>query len=393
MSDAPLQLSALIATLIDLAKTSEMSKSVFSRTALRTFKEFHDNYFEDIEKEVKKFRKKFMPDSQKVITFETLGKILKSEFGYDIDDKILGRQKEFKDLRATVIKGKKKRLLLNPKLSSSQKKFIVGKELFYNSTSIKDRAFIYSDQNLETFDQLLNNYKASYFSTALIINRDYLIPDIKEFFALEKFSKKKLTDIIKEYDVSPEMLFQRVANLAPKYLGLNKFFFLRFNSKVDSDYYTLSKEVRLNISRNPGGYQSNEHYCRRWISIKTLEDLKAKLKNSPNYSGFATDAIRSTFHNSNDKFFSISIAKPSRLIENNLTSVTLGFCIDDALKSNVKFWNDPKISDQIVNDTCEMCDIDDCLLRAAPPISLQKQEKVQKINSALQKLADELENI
>jgi len=375
MSDAPLQLSALIATLIDLAKTSEMSKSVFSRTALRTFKEFNDNYFDDIEKEVKKFNKKYLPESPKVITYEMLSEILRNEYGYVIDDKILGRQDEFKELRATVINGKNKQLLLNPKLSQAQKKFIVGKEIFYNRRSIKDRAFIYSDQNLETFDQLLNNYKASYFSTALILNSEHLVADIKEFFSREKFSKKRLTQIIREYDVSPEMLFQRIANLAPKFLGINKFFFLRFNSKSGSDIFTLSKEVRLNISRNPGGYQSNEHYCRRWVSIRTLEELKSKLKESPNYSSFAIDVIRSTFHNSSDRSLSVSIAKPSKLIKDNLTSVTLGFCIDDNLKSNIKFWNDPKIEDQIVNDTCEMCDVEDCLLRAAPPVSLQKKKR------------------
>jgi hypothetical protein len=123
-----------------------------------------------------------------------------------------------------------------------------------------------------------------------------------------------------------------------------------------------------------------------------LEELKTKLKESPNYSAFSIGAIRSTFHNSNDKFLSISIAKPSKLIEDNLTSVTLGFCIDENLKSNIKFWNDPKIQDQTVNDTCEMCDINDCLLRAAPPVSLQKREKIKKINRALQNLSDELEN-
>ncbi|NOX18742.1 MAG: helix-turn-helix domain-containing protein [Chlorobi bacterium] len=392
MSDAPLQLSALIATLIDLAKTSEMSKSVFSRTALRTFKEFHDNYFDDIEKEVKKFCKKYLPDSPKVITYELLSDILRGEYGYEIDDKTLGQKSEFSELRATVFNGKKKRLLLNPKLSPAQKKFVVGKELFYNRMSIKDRAYIYSDQNLETFDQLLNNYKASYFSTALILNKDYLTRDIKDFFSLEKFSRQKLTQIIREYDVSPEMLFQRIANLAPKFLGLNKFFFLRFNSKIGSDVFTLSKEVRLNISRNPGGYQSNEHYCRRWISIRTLEELKSKLKESPKFSGFTMDAIRSTFHNSSDKFLSISIAKPSKLIADNLTSVTLGFCIDENLKSNIGFWNDPKITDQTVNDTCEMCDVHDCLRRAAPPVSLQKREKTKRIINALHDLSAKLED-
>ena len=59
MANAPLKLSALVTTLIDMAKSSELSQNNFSRTALRTYKEFNGNYFPDLEKAVEIFSRKY----------------------------------------------------------------------------------------------------------------------------------------------------------------------------------------------------------------------------------------------------------------------------------------------------------------------------------------------
>ena len=59
MANAPLQLSALVTTLIDMAKSSELSQNNFSRTALRTYKEFNENYFPELENSVEMFSQKF----------------------------------------------------------------------------------------------------------------------------------------------------------------------------------------------------------------------------------------------------------------------------------------------------------------------------------------------
>ncbi len=386
MSDAPTQLSALIATLIDLAKTSEMRQNVFSRTALRTYKELNDNYFDELEKAAENFRSENLNVNKKIVTCDELKSILIKKFNYEIDEKYLGVEKTLSGLRAILKTGERTRLYLNPKLSNAQKKFILGKEIYYQIENIQERAYIHSDRDLDTFDQLLNNFKASYFATALALNKAYLIEDVRSFFSSEKFEKKKLTAMIKEYDVSPEMFFQRIANLATSFLDLPGLFFMRFNTNVDTEIYTLSKEIKLNISHYPGGYQTNEHYCRRWISIRILEEAKTKLRKNENYSGFTVGAIRSEFYNTGEKFLAITIAKPSKLTRGNLTSVTLGFPLDDNVKGKIRFWNDRRISDQIVNDTCESCPIENCTLRAAEPISLRRKEKDKAIKSAIAKL-------
>ena len=55
MSSASMHLSTLVSTIIELAKSSELSENNFSRTALRTYKEINENYFSDLEKSVNEF--------------------------------------------------------------------------------------------------------------------------------------------------------------------------------------------------------------------------------------------------------------------------------------------------------------------------------------------------
>ncbi len=386
MSDAPTQLSALIATLIDLAKTSELRQNIFSRTALRTFKELNDNYFEEIETQAENFRNEFCTVNSKTVDYKKIIQFLKENYNYEIDARQLAENEILSSLRAVLKINENPKLYLNPKLSEAQKKFILGKEIYYVINNIKERAFIHSDRNLETFDELLNNYKASYFATALSINKKYLLEDLSDFFSNKKFEKKQLAKLINEYNVSPEMFFQRIANIATNLMDFPGLFFMRFNTDVNSEIYKLSKEVKLNISHYPGGYQTNEHYCRRWISIRALQKAKEKLRANPNSQAFTIDAVRSQFYETNEKFIAITIAKPSKLSRGKLTSVTLGFPLNDKVKEIIKFWNDSKIKKQVVNDTCESCPIKNCDVRAAKPTTILSKEKERLIKSALDNL-------
>ncbi len=390
MSNTSLQLSALMATFIETAKGSEMIQNNFSRTALRTFKEFNDNYFEDLEKAVEQFAKKNNLKGLPTIEYQQLKPILENKYDYEIDETSLNSYSELSGLRAVVVKGKKNKLLLNQKLSGQRKAFVIGKELAYNFLGIKERSYIYSSLKLNTFDQLLNYFKVSYFSTALIINHNYLIPDIKKLFDSRKFEEDKFLSLLDKYNATPEMFFQRLANLSAKYLGLNKFFFLRFNYVLGANKYDLSKEIRLNTRRNPGGYQSKEHYCRRWISIETLNKLEEVFKKEKDYEGRTAGILHSTFFDSNDEYLCISVAQRSSLIENNLYSVTIGYQIDDLLKQKINFWNDLSVPKKIVNDTCESCTLTDCKDRIAPPTSAERIEKSLRLEKALQQLQESI---
>ncbi len=386
MSDASYQLSALVATVIDMAKSTELSQNNFSRTALRIYKEIHENYFEDIETATLNFINEFNLNINPPINVEVLSNILREKYFYIIDEQRLNDFEELKDLRAVLKPSKQPKLFLNPNLASSQKLFILGKELAYNYMNISKRSFIHSSLKLNTFDHLLNNYNSAYFSTALIINKNFFIDDINKFFSQEHCDTNFLIHLINKYDVTPEMLFQRLANLAGTVWGLKKYFFFRFNTFAGTDKFDLTKEVRMNIKQNPGGYQSNEHYCRRWLSIELLQKLKEELNGINSNGKMIAGVLHSKFHETDDEYLTFSIAQQNILNQNTFTSVTLGFYIDEHLQRVIKFWNDKNIPFRIVNDTCEMCNIPNCSQRIAEPTTLWQIQRSIHIEEAIKKL-------
>lgn len=386
MSDASYQLSALVATVIDMARSTELSQNNFSRTALRIYKEINENYFQELETAVENFISEFNLNVSPPINLESLSTILKQKYNYEIDENRLNDFNELKDLRAVLKPGKQPKLFLNPRLSSSQKLFILGKELAYNFLNISKRSYIHSSLKLNTFDHLLNNYNAAYFSTALIINKKYFIEDFNKFFENEIYDEDFLINLINKYDVTPEMLFQRLANLAGKVWGLNQHFFLRFNTFAGTEKFDLTKEVRLNIRQNPGGYQSNEHYCRRWLSIELLQKLKDELNGIDSRGKMKSGILHSKFHETDDEYLSFSIAQQNILNPNTFTSVTIGFYLNDHLKKTIKFWNDKSIPFRIVNDTCETCSIISCSQRVAEPTTLWTIQRSLNIENAIKEL-------
>jgi len=386
MSDASYQLSALVATVIDMARSAELSQNNFSRTALRIYKEINDNYFEDIEQSVDKFVKEFKIDITPPINYKSFFEILKTHYNYQLDETRLSSFEELKQLRGILRDGKSPILYLNPNLSTAQKLFIIGKELAYNYLKISKRSYIHSSLKLNTFDHLLNNYNAAYFSTAIIVNKKIFIEDINYFFSQTQWNENDLIDLISKYDVTPEMFFQRLANLAGKVWGLKKYFFLRFNITEGTNRFDLTKEVRLNIKQNPGGYENYEHYCRRWISIEVLKKIEEELKGINSNGKMKAGILHSKFYTTNDEYISFSVAQQNILDPNTFTSVTLGFYVDDQLKKKNNFWNAPEIPFRIVNNTCEMCDMTDCKERISEPITLRRIQKSLSIENAIKKL-------
>lgn len=390
MANAPLQLSALVTTLIDIAKSSELSQNNFSRTALRTYKEFNENYFPELEKAVEKFINEYKLASESPLSSAILLKILKDKYEYKVDENKLNEYSELSEVRSLLVPRNTKVLLLNKNLSDPQRAFILGKELAYNYLKISDRSYTYTGSGVDSFDQLLNNLNASYFSTALIINKEKLINDLKLFLDKRKWEGRVFLGLISKYNSTPEMFIQRLASLSSKFLNLNQFFFLRFNTSIGSSEYNLTKELRLNTNENPGGYQIMENYCRRWISVKVLKELEEKNMGNKKYYKPVIGIQKSQFYNSGDQYLSISVARRSKIVDDNLSSVTIGFLVNNELKKIINFWNDPKIKIKEVNDTCERCLIADCKERVAPPVAAEEINKLNNINTTIKKLINEM---
>jgi transcriptional regulator with XRE-family HTH domain len=390
MTNSSPQLSALIATFIETAQSSELSQNNFSRNALRNFKEFSENYFEEFEDAVKCFAEENNITNKYKVELNDLKKILERNFNYEVNDTIINNYPELSELRAVAVKNNRVKLLLNNNLSEAQKIFIMGKELAYNYMGINDRSFLHSGKSLSTFDHLINYFKASYFSTALLINSDLLVSELNKIFSTAKWNNDAFLALINKFNTTTEIFFQRITNLLSRHFNLNKFFFYRINYVIGSERYDLLNELKLNTHRNFNLHQSGEHFCRRWISISILKRYDNIVKKNKSFFDRITGITLVKFFESDDEYLCISAAQRGNLDKNQLSSLTVGILIDDASKQKIKFLNDPAIPVTIVNETCERCRIKDCKERAALPIGVTEADKLLSFETALQQLIDHL---
>jgi hypothetical protein len=350
----------------------------------------HGNYFSEIETAAEKYATDRHIEIKRTVSMQTLATILKKEHGYIIDETSLIHYPELRRFRAIYMEGSPPRLILNPKLLPSQKAFLIGREIGYRCLGLKEHTVTSSWLKTESFEQVLNNFKASYFSGALLLNQKLLHQDLIRFFKSKRWNGKNLLSIMRRYNATPEMFFYRLSQLMPKLFDLHEMFYLRFNNKAGTDVYELTKELNMSRVMAPHGIGLNEHYCRRWLSIKLLKGLAAIKK--MDQEQVLVGAQRSYFIDGNAEFFVITLGRPLVLTEDTNSSISIGFLINDVLKNNIRFWDDPLIEKMDVNETCERCRLTkaECADRDAPPYIYKRQQKLRQQADAVQQLLKDL---
>ena len=135
------------------------------------------------------------------------------------------------------------------------------------------------------------------------------------------------------------MLFQRIANLLPKYFGFNELYFIRYSSKEPSKHLKeISKELHLSRNQVDLEYIINEQNYRRWITKTLVKDLEKKRSDTDLSKTFA-DAVISTNADKED-YLTISMLRPMPELNNNANSVSIGFVLTDSVKKKINFLND-----------------------------------------------------
>ena len=328
-------------------------------------------YFPEIEKEVDRFREKFHLD-QEQISAATLRDLLVSEFEISVDTERLADHELLRDLRAFYSE-KNSVVLLNSGLTSAQEAFLIGRELGFAFLNLKQRPFETPPHGSYDFESILNNYKASYFSAALILPEAVVIEEINAMAESKKWDKQTLSALLKRYNATPEMLMQRLTNILPKHFGLKDLFFLRFVGTDNFSSYQLTKELHLSKVHNPHSNALNENYCRRWLSIRMIKQLRTSSRiNSADQ--LKVDAQISKYYGTNDEYLCLTMAFPNISNNQESISVTIGFYLNDATKQKIRFSNDPSIKSRVVNTTCERCAWIDCEDRVAPPYEIEKSQ-------------------
>lgn len=385
MTNAPARFAALIDTIIKMAKSYDMSVENVLFGALRSYQEMHNNYFPDIEEKVDEFKKKLGLEGRQ-ITYAELKYHLEKEYEYHIDETTLSEDENLKHFRSLYLPKKPPVMYVNNQLQESQRLFSLGRELGYEVLGLKARVSSSSNLKDTNFDQLLNNTRASYFSGALLIDRNELVADIKEWFAAEKWEDDLLHRLLKKYKVTPEMLFHRLTQIMAEFFQIDQFYFLRFNHHTKTNEFTLTKELHFSKLHSAHGIGLNEHYCRRWVTIDLLTELHNSQQENPDVKNII-GVQRSQFYQTENEYFCISEARPLNLQSNVNSCVTIGFLMNQKFKRKARFWDDDQIERRIVNRTCERCGIADCKERVAEPVVYQRQIKENRISESIDRLA------
>lgn len=381
ISTAPLKVNAFISTIIKIARNYQMSREHFYFAALRSYQEMHDNYFEDLEAAVDRLVAEYDLDVRPPVRREQLFEVLKQAYGYTIDTKSLNDHEEFEQYR-TVFLPKTRTLLINDKLTETQKSFMVGKELAYNFQGMSERPLTSAPFKVESFDLVLNNFRASYFSVALFMNRHLMLKDFDALFAKEKWDGEAFLTVMRKYEASPEMFLTRMVNLLTHNYGLTNLFFIRTDNNLKTGNYHITKELHLTRLHSPHRNDLHEHYCRRWVSIRTLKELNA----GNGEKEYLVDAQISSYVESRNEYFCISIARPNMPSPDTNISVTLGILMDSASRKKIRFLSDPELTHKSVSETCERCPIADCQERAVPASIVHKAERLKAIEKKLEEL-------
>jgi predicted transcriptional regulator/DNA-binding XRE family transcriptional regulator len=377
IANAPAKVNAFISTIIKISQNYNLTRESFFLASLRSYQEAHNNYFEDIENDVERFAKAYHINLSNRIAAIDLEEILIEEFGYKINTEELEKHENLEELRSIYIPTKKI-LLLDKNISEAQKTFIYAKEIAYNFLNIKDRLYTFPWINFKNFDQVLNNFIASYFAGALIIPRKNLTVKLKDFFALQKWEPLKLHQLIHQFNCSQETFYQRLTNILPKFFNIKNLFFLRFTHQENLPEFRLNKELHITQQQAPHANRNNEHYCRRWVAINTIK----KLENS--YKKRDTFGVQiSSYQNQNNDYLVISSAAKDPFKKDINRSVSIGILVSNHLKKKINFLNENNFTQQKVGVTCETCAIKNCKERVAKPTRLQKKNKYNDISKTV----------
>ncbi len=378
-SGSPNKFSAFISTILKMIRNYQIEKEHFYRIALRSYQDIHNNNFPQLETDVSTFKRTQKLRVKAPIEPEILATILLKEYNITINTAALSQKKNLNRFRS-YFKESTRVLYLNKGLSSAQKRFLLAKEIGFQYLNLTERPYETYLNKEASFEKLLSNFKASYFSAALLIDQQELVKDLHLIARSTTWKTSLLLNLLEKYDVTPEMLLQRFTNILPSHFNINNLFFIRLNSTSNLTKYTMTKELHLSQLHNPYQTELDEHLCNRWVSVSAIKSIRAKKGN------YLIDAQISNYWQNPNSYFCISIAQSSSFNNTNVSSVTLGLLMTEKLRATFNFLKDPKLKEKTVHTTCERCAIPDCDNRVAAPIIIDNALLEHELEEALESL-------
>lgn len=389
LTRVPAKASALLHAMLEIGRQYNLQEEHFLRAALRSYQELHENYFQEIEDAAHEFSQEYGLLDSVPVPLQKLQTIIEDRFNFELDAERLAADDRLASYRSVYVEGRQPQLLLNSRLYANQIKFLLAREMGYQHLGLQDRAHTSAPDQVDSFQQVYNDFRASYFAGAVLMPRAAMIDDLQDLFRQEVWRPEHLLAMLNHYDVTPEMLMYRFSELIPQFFGI-RLHFLRFHGHEDR--YRLVKQLNMSRLLLPSGIALNEHFCRRWLTVRLLRELQSEPNREAYYEEPHVGAQRSELYDSGDRFLCLGLARPLVLSPTVLSSVVVGFRMNNDLQRDVSFANDPAIPSVIINETCQRCPLtpEQCSVRAVPPTVLQEERKRERRRDALQRLMAEL---
>ncbi|MBO0950492.1 helix-turn-helix domain-containing protein [Fibrella forsythiae] len=384
MANAPAKLSAFISTIIEIGRNYDLRVEQFYFSVLRTYQAMHDTYFDELEQQADAFLTAHPLPNSPVTLPALLTGVLTDIYGCTVTPYDDSSQPALASLRSVYIP-ESNTLLINSRLSAEQTAFTLAREVGYRHLHLDNRPLESSMLAARSFDEVLNNFRASYFARAVLMPRAELMPILTKFVAQRTWQPDRLLSAIRRFGVTPEMFLLRTMSLLASGFGLNDLFFLRFDQPTEGQRFVLSKELHLSRLHTPHGVARDEHYCRRQVALTLLNDLRTQQATGSWNGQPACQAQITTYSSDGNAYLVLSIAKSSPPSTTN-SSINIGLPITDQLRSVFAFLDDPAIPRTDVGETCERCPIPDCAVRAAAPVVLARNEQIDQIQQAIEGL-------
>lgn len=379
LANSPMKINAFLNTIIEIARNHDLQTEYFYFSVLRSYQELKENFFEDTEQAALDFTQLHSLNTETNLSTQDLRDLLTALYDYKFEDLDV----QFNQMRS-IYKPETNTLYLNPNLNEHQLLFVLGRELAFNYMKLKPRPLVTTYFNNAGFQEIFNNFLASYFATALLLPQRKIVGDLQAFFANEKWNEDEFKALTAASGVSAEMYMHRLTNILPRFFKLNAMFFLRLSKPHNKEQINITKELHIGRLHNPHASSKNLHYCRRWISIEILKDLEAMAHGHKPGELSLVKAQISNYKESKDSYFIISVARSMYPISGYNTSVSIGILMNENFKKAVNFSIDENVIRKEVSEACELCSIQDCKERAADPDILTQREKLKTINQSIE---------
>ena len=398
LAGVPEGAGALVQAVGDVSRAYDARVEHFLLAALRAYQQMHANHFPELEEAAERLRRRLGVEG--VPEAAALRAALEERHGYRVETRVLPDHPDLQSLRSALVHDAEGRptLHVNGQLHDEQLAFVYGRELAFLELGAEDRPLTSSWVKVERFEQVLDNFQASYVAGALLLPAADVDAAVEAQAEAERWDAGALLGLLDRWRSTPEMLLHRLTQRVPQALGLDELYFLRFHHETATGRLALTKTFNLSGVPVPHGVSAEEHYCRRWPGPQALAELDrrqaAAAGRGETDAGPVVVAQRQHFvaDAAGDAgaadFFVLAIARPLALRPGVNSAVSLGLRLTRATKRAVRFWDDPALPRLDVSLTCERCPIAGCRVRAAPPTVLRQEEAARRRQAALDRLAE-----